>query len=416
MNQKMKIMLISDHALSTSGVGCQSRYLANGLIAKGDWTIRQFGAALKHSNYDIQQPHPDFIIKPIDGFGDPDMLRVALASEKPDVLLIFTDPRFFTWLWAMEDEIHQICPIAYWHVWDNYPVPEFNRSYYASTDLINCHSYLTYEIVKEMFPERTNFVPHALPDDVFFPIPESDKQRLKKQMLGNDRADDFVLFWANRNAKRKRPSDVIQAWKLFREKSSSYERGSTLIMHTDPHDSEGPNLLEVASQAGVLDSIKFSAERIDFEQMNVLHNISDACVNIAFAEGFGLTTLESMKVGNPIIAAKTGGLTRQVIDHRDGTENGVALDIALKSVVGSQSVPYIYEDYASVEDTADAIFKLYKMSKEEITQLGNKARDYVQSEFRMEDTIDAWDASLRKLVKNWREGKRVIDRYNILEL
>ena len=56
------------------------------------------------------------------------------------------------------------------------------------------------------------------------------------------------------------------------------------------------------------------------------------------------------------------------------------------------------------------------MSKEEITQLGNKARDYVQSEFRMEDTIDAWDASLRKLVKNWREGKRVIDRYNILEL
>ena len=123
-----------------------------------------------------------------------------------------------------------------------------------------------------------------------------------------------------------------------------------------------------------------------------------------------------MKVGNPIIAAKTGGLTRQVIDHRDGTENGVALDIALKSVVGSQSVPYIYEDYASVEDTADAIFKLYKMSKEEITQLGNKARDYVQSEFRMEDTIDAWDASLRKLVKNWREGKRVIDRYNILEL
>ena len=152
-NNKMKILLLSDHALSTSGVGCQSRYLMNGLIEKGCWTVRQFGAALKHADYEVQMPDPDFIIKPIDGFGNPDMLRVALASEKHDVLMIFTDPRFFTWLWAMEDEIHQICPIAYWHVWDNYPSPEFNYPYYTSTDLINCHSHLTYDIVSEKFPD-----------------------------------------------------------------------------------------------------------------------------------------------------------------------------------------------------------------------------------------------------------------------
>ena len=135
--KKLKILLISDHALSTSGVGCQSRFLMNGLIDKGTWTVRQLGAALKHNNYDVAVPHPDFIIKPIDGFGNPDMLRVLLATEKPDVLMIFTDPRFYTWLWAMEDEIHQVCPIAYWHVWDNYPSPDFNEAYYASTDLIN---------------------------------------------------------------------------------------------------------------------------------------------------------------------------------------------------------------------------------------------------------------------------------------
>ena len=88
--QKLKILLISDHALSTSGVGCQSRYLANGLIEKGCWTIRQFGAAMKHLDYSVVAPNPDLVIKPIDGFGNPDMLRVALASEKPDVLLIFT--------------------------------------------------------------------------------------------------------------------------------------------------------------------------------------------------------------------------------------------------------------------------------------------------------------------------------------
>lgn len=412
----MKILLLSDHALSTSGVGCQSRFLATGLIEKGCWTVRQLGAALKHANYDINQPHPDFIIKPIDGFGNPEMLRVVLAAEKPDLLLIFTDPRFFTWLWAMEDEIHQICPIAYWHVWDNYPAPDFNNNYYASTDLINCHSHLTYDIVSKKFPERTNFIPHALPENLFFPLSNEDRKKHKAQLLGSSAIDDFILFWVNRNAKRKRPNDVLIAWKLFLDKLSDEEKSKVqFIMHTDPHDPEGPNLIEAGRKLGILDNVKFSRERVDFEQMNILHNISDACINIAFAEGFGLATLEAMQVGKPIIAAKTGGLTRQVVDHRDGSENGVALDIKCKSLVGSQGVPYIYEDYASVEDAAEAIYKIYSLPKEEREALGQKAREYVLSEFALQDTIDAWHNSLLKLVNDWKDNKRVVERYDILE-
>ena len=79
-----------------------------------------------------------------------------------------------------------------------------------------------------------------------------------------------------------------------------------------------------------------SAQRIEFEHMNILHNISDFCINISLNEGFGLSTLESMQCGNPIIAIKTGGLTRQVVDHRDGSENGFALDPDCRSLVGSQ--------------------------------------------------------------------------------
>ena len=409
--------MLSDHALSTSGVGCQSRFLATGLIDKGCWTIRQFGAALKHADYNIVQPHPDLVIKPIDGFGDPNMLRVALASEKPDLLLIFTDPRFFTWLWEMEDEVHQICPIAYWHVWDNYPIPQFNHSFYQSTDLINCHSHLTYNIVKENFPERTNFVPHALPEEIFYPLTEEQISDAKKMILGRENKDNFVLFWVNRNAKRKRPNDVLWAWKMFVEKLTDEQKSNvTLVMHTDPHDQEGPNLIASAHDMGIMDCVKFSSGRVDFNQMNTLHNISDACINIAFAEGFGLATLEAMQCGNPIIAGKTGGLTRQVVDHRDGSENGVALEIRNKTMVGSQGVPYIYEDYVSVEEASDAIYKLWEMDKKDRKALGQKARDYVMSEFAIQDTIDAWHDTLTKLVEDWREGKRTVPRYEISEL
>ena len=168
MTEKKKILMLSDHALSTSGVGCQSRFLVNGLLKKNEWTVRQLGAAISHENYDVVKVTDDFYIKPVDGFGNPEMIRQILVTEKPDLIFIFTDPRFFTWLWEMEDEIHQVCPIAYWHVWDNYPSPEYNKVLYDSTDLINCHSYLTYNIVKEMFPDKAGFIPHALPDEVFY--------------------------------------------------------------------------------------------------------------------------------------------------------------------------------------------------------------------------------------------------------
>ena len=36
--------------------------------------------------------------------------------------------------------------------------------------------------------------------------------------------------------------------------------------------------------------------------MNILHNIVDCYINISYAEGFGLGTLEAMQCGKPIIA------------------------------------------------------------------------------------------------------------------
>ena len=401
---KKKILVLSDHALSTSGVGTQTRHLINGLIAKGEWTFRQFGAAMKHADYRTVIVNDDFIIKPIDGFGTKDMLRVTLATEKPDLILIFTDPRFFGWLFEMEDEIHQICPIAWWHVWDNLPKPTFNASFYEATDLINCHSYLTYELCKQDFPEKTNFVPHALPNDLFFPLSEAQRSAKRQEILGKKK-DNFILFWVNRNARRKRPSDVVEAWSIFRRKIESEGRSdATLLMHTDPLDQEGPNLYEIVKLFGVEDSVVFSTDRIDFNKMNDLHNISDACINISYAEGFGLATLEAMQCGRPIIATKTGGLTRQVVDHRDGSENGVALPVDFRTCVGSQAVPYIYEDYTANETTAAAIEKLYRMTPDERRILGQKANNYVKSEFDYQKTIDMWHETLNKTIGSWKEN------------
>jgi glycosyltransferase involved in cell wall biosynthesis len=413
MSKKKKVLMLSDHALSTSGVGIQSRFLIEGLLQKGEWSFRQFGAAIKHDNYETVVVNDDFIIKPIDGFGDRELLRVTLATEKPDVLLIFTDPRFFIWLFEMEDEIHQVCPIVWWHVWDNRPAPDFNNVLYEATDLINCHSYLTYEMCKEKFPERTNFVPHAYPPELYYPLSPQVQKTKKAEILGPHRANDFVVLWVNRNAKRKRPNDVLWAWKLFLEalQEKHHKTDAVLLMHTDPQDNEGPNLMAAAEHLGLKDKVIFSADRVDFAQMNILHNISDVCLNVSFAEGFGLATLESMLCGKPIIAAKTGGLTRQVVDHRDGSENGAALDVEFQTLVGSQAVPYIYEDYVSAPTVAAAIMQMYELGPKGRSSLGKKAREYALSEFSFQKTIDLWHETMNETISTWKNKyKRIVCR------
>ena len=413
--QKKKILILSDHALSTSGVGVQTRHLVEGLLKKNRYTFRQFGAALKHNNYDTIVVNEDFIIKPIDGFGNRDLIRTTLATEKPDLLFIFTDPRFFIWLFEMEDEVHQICPIVWWHVWDNEPYPAFNGPLYEATDLINCHSHHTYSQLIKEFPNKVNFIPHTVPKDIFCKLDDDLVRENKISLLGPEKEDHFVGIWVNRNAKRKRSSDVILSWKMFLDNLEKKDghRNATLIMHCDPFDQEGANLVQVAEMLGVKDNLAFSSERIDFPQMNILYNISDFCLNISFAEGFGLSTLESMQSGTPIIAVKTGGLTRQVVDHRDESENGVALDVEFKTLVGSQHVPYIYEDYTSCKSIAEGIMKIYNLDDNERSDLSEKVMSYVNSEFNYQKMIDRWDETIWEKIHDWKEK---YERYESKEI
>ena len=406
---KFKVVVLSDHALSTSGVGTQTRHLIEGLLKKGNWSFRQFGAALKHTDYRTVVVNDDFVIKPIDGFGNPDLIRVTLATEKPDLLFIFTDPRFFTWLFDMEDEVHQICPIVWWHVWDNYPYPEFNNAFYDATDLINCHSHLTYTMIKDKdeYKNKTNFIPHSLPDHLFFKMENEKIKQHKINLLGEDRLDHFVGIWVNRNAKRKRPGDLLEAWSIFLKKleKDHGHKKATLIMHTEPTDSEGPNLFKVTEMLKIQDHVFFSRDRIEFEKMNVLYNISDFCINTSYAEGFGLSTLESMMTGTPIIAPKTGGLTRQVVDHRDETHNGVAIDIDFTTLVGSQTVPYIYEDYVHNENFANAMMKLYNLTAQEKLKLSRKVKKYANEEFNHQNTIDKWHNTMLETIEKFKNKK-----------
>jgi len=262
-------------------------------------------------------------------------------------------------------------------------------------------------MVKERFPEKTNYIPHAVPKELYKPLPDEEVKKFKKKLLGEKRIDDFVVGYVSRNARRKMPSDILASWKMFLDELESKHghRKATMVMHTEPLDPEGPNLYHVCDMLGVQNSVVFSKNRTTFEEMCVLYNTFDTIVNRSSNEGFGLPTLEMMMCGKPIIAIKTGGLTRQVEDLETGEQFGVGLEPEIKSLVGNQMVPYIYEDFVSHESVANAFMKMYELGPEGRKELGNKAMNHAHKDYDLNNVINSWDETLSKTIKTWKEDK-----------
>ena len=389
MSDKIKIFTLGDHPLSPSGVGTQTRYIIEGMLKTGKYTFVSFGGAIKHPDHRPQHTPEwgeDWIIWPVDGYGSPDMVRAMITQQKPDILWFMTDPRFYTWLWNIENEIRAQVPMVYYHVWDNYPYPKFNRPFYLSNDHIACISKLTHDIVQTVAPEvESSYVPHAVDDEIFKPLAEADRASFRAQ---RGLEDKFVCFWNNRNARRKQSGTLIWWFKEFLDRVGHDK--ATLIMHTDIKDQHGQDLEVIIHELGLTNGeVLFSQDKVSPQDLAAVYGSVDLTINISDAEGFGLATLESLSCGTPILINMTGGLQDQISDGK--TSFGIGLTPSSKAIIGSQSVPYIYEDRINKEDFLDALTKLYEMGTEERTKLGLKGREFTQKNFNFDNFVETWD-------------------------
>jgi hypothetical protein len=51
LNEKKKILVLSDHPLSPSGVGTQTKYMIEALLKTGRYQFLCLGGAMKHDDY-----------------------------------------------------------------------------------------------------------------------------------------------------------------------------------------------------------------------------------------------------------------------------------------------------------------------------------------------------------------------------
>jgi hypothetical protein len=441
---RKKILLLCDDIRMHSGIATMAREIVVGTAHHFNWL--NVGAAINHpeagKGIDISAEVNNFAgiddasvrVLPYNGYGDAMLIRSLIQQEKPDAIFIFTDPRYWTWLFEIEREIRNLIPIHYLNIWDDLPAPLYNKSYYESCDLLMAISKQTKNINEIVLGESAKdkiikYVPHGINDKYFFPIREGHEsypllQEFKKNMFG-EKEIDFVVVFNSRNIRRKSPGDVILSYKLFCDMIGEEKaKRCALVMHTQAVDENGTDLYAV--REALCDdhvNVFFSQDKLDTPQMNLLYNVADVGLLITSNEGWGLSLTETMMAGRMIIANVTGGMQDQMRFEHDGKwidfspefpsnhrktvkdcgDWAVPVFPSNISLVGSVPTPYIFDDRCAPEDVAKALCDVYDMSKEERDAKGLLAREWVTSDESgmsarqmCENVIDAMNESFEK--------------------
>jgi glycosyltransferase involved in cell wall biosynthesis len=425
--QRKKILLMCDDIRMMSGISTMAREIVLGTSHRYNWV--NLGAAINHPDMgkrlDLSQDtsqvaqitDASVVLYPSNGYGDPDTVRQIIEFEKPDAIMFFTDPRYWIWLFQMENEIRRKIPMIYLNIWDDLPAPLYNRPYYESCDALMAISKQTLNINRMVLGEKAKdkilrYVPHGINDKLFFPInafmkePNDMLQQVKQKAFGNNQPE-FVVFYNARNIRRKSTSDLIAAYVEFCDSIGKEKaKKCALLLHTQVVDDNGTDLAAVTELLcdPEYQKVYFSDARISPQELNCMYNMSDVTCLISSNEGWGLSITEAMMAGKMIIANVTGGMQDQM---RFVDENGKWIDFdsdfpsnhfgtykehgewavpvypSNMSLMGSIPTPYIFDDRCDFRDVAKAIEEVYKMPLEERNRRGNLAREWVTSQESM---------------------------------
>lgn len=282
---------------------------------------------------------------------------------------------------------------------------------------------------------KLSYVPHGINPKYFHPILEdSDECKEYSEFANNFKSKnsvDFVVFWSNRNIRRKQPGDVILAFRRFCDQLPP-ERAKKvcLLMKTQIADPNGTDLMAVKKNICPKYKVIFNEEILHPKIMNFMYNLADVTINIASNEGFGLSNAESIMAGTCTVTNVTGGLQDQCrfsddedewIDftpdfpsnHAGTFRNCGPWTIPVfpsnRSLQGSIPTPYIFDDRCKFEDVADALLEWYNTPKEQRDlwgQLGHEWLKTKESGMSSGEMCNRVISSIDNLLGSWRPPEK----------
>ena len=165
-------------------------------------------------------------------------------------------------------------------------------------------------VVKNEAGLHATTVWHGVDHNIFLPVSKkrqimfngvkyTSKESLKSVV---NMQNKFVVLATNRNTHRKNYPDTLRVFAEFHRR----HHDSKMLIHAFQKD-EGGDLRFLIERYGLQDAVAFSNPR-DFvhgvpkEVLSIYYNLADVKISMSLGEGFGMTDLEAIACGTPVVA------------------------------------------------------------------------------------------------------------------
>ena len=326
-------------------------------------------------------------------------VKQYIEMWKPD--LVYNSNDFFTS--SIVAEYHKEKKFLF----ANYGVIDGDDAGKAYSDIIKeidvpiTPSQYGYNIIRQI---NTNamYIPHGIDTQVFRPIPDCKK----KFGLENY----FVFGSSNRNIHRKQYVNILKAFASLKNMGIKDIRFFAIC---DPRDGMGVDLFAWAKHYGLTIGTSGSYDIVLHPQKgNMLfplnegllaeaYNSWDIHLSASYAEGFGLTTMESQACGVPSVICDNSANTELVKGHgwlyptlkgSDGEE------IFMPSTIGNVTYGYSHPDFGAMKL---AMLDAYN-HRDMVKEYGAKSYLFAQN-YSWSKVLPQWDKLLDKIVPQYHQ-------------
>jgi glycosyltransferase involved in cell wall biosynthesis len=204
---------------------------------------------------------------------------------------------------------------------------------YGRADAIACiaHTIEREALARHIPRARVYFLPNAIDMTRFRPPTVAERAAARRRFGVAD--DTTVCAFVGRLSREKGLMDLMEAWRMI-----ASDVQAMLVVAGPDMDGHawnvGPEARAFAERHGLESSVRFVGPTDDVPSM--MHG-ADVCVQPSHFEAMGLSAVEALACGVPVVASAVGGLVDFVHDDVNGRtcppEQPAALAESLKSVV-----------------------------------------------------------------------------------
>jgi glycosyltransferase involved in cell wall biosynthesis len=181
--------------------------------------------------------------------------------------------------------------------------------------------------------ERVHFLPNAIDMSRFRPGSDIERFALRQQL--ELPAEAVVCLFVGRLSREKGLLDLMEAWRIVQHPD---DRHGVLLVAGPDMDGHpwnvGPAARELAARHGLSSSVRFLGS---IDPVDPLLRAADLLVQPSHFEALGLSAVEALASGVPVIASAVGGLLDFVIDDDNGKlcppNDSAALATSLRALI-----------------------------------------------------------------------------------